>query len=167
MGSPYRWGQGWMGAGSASDDDFASAGQRTVAEELWRSSGHSPTDVDVALVYDHFTPMVILGLEDFGFCKKGEGGPFVEGGRIPKTVKVALQSVFTQGNPLTFPRGDRAAWVGDLGVKTLGDGIICVFEDPDDAFRAASETQTTVHAAAQGTKNRLQLKVGFTSVSLR
>jgi acetyl-CoA acetyltransferase len=38
--------------------------------------------VDVALVYDHFTPMVILGLEDFGFCKKGEGGPFVEGGRI-------------------------------------------------------------------------------------
>jgi len=82
MGSPYRWGQGWMGAGSASDDDFSSAGQRTVAEDLWRVSGLSPADVDVALVYDHFTPMVILGLEDFGFCKKGEGGPFVEGGRI-------------------------------------------------------------------------------------
>ena len=82
MGSPYRWGQGWMGAGSASDDDFSSAGQRTVAEDLWRSSGLSPADVDVALVYDHFTPLVILGLEDFGFCKKGEGGAFVEGGRI-------------------------------------------------------------------------------------
>ncbi|HUK03449.1 MAG TPA: adenylate/guanylate cyclase domain-containing protein [Burkholderiales bacterium] len=47
-------------------------------------------------------------------------------------------------------------------VKTLGDGIICVFEDPDHAFRAACEIQTTVHAAAQGTKNRLQLKIGFT-----
>lgn len=47
-------------------------------------------------------------------------------------------------------------------VKTLGDGIICVFEDPDQAFRAACEIQTTVHAAAQGTKNRLQLKIGFT-----
>jgi adenylate cyclase len=47
-------------------------------------------------------------------------------------------------------------------VKTLGDGIICVFEDPDNAFRAACEIQTTVHSAAQGTRNRLQLKIGFT-----
>ena len=47
-------------------------------------------------------------------------------------------------------------------VKTLGDGIICVFEDPDNAFRAACEVQTTVHSAAQGTRNRLQLKIGFT-----
>ena len=46
--------------------------------------------------------------------------------------------------------------------KTLGDGIICVFEDPDNAFRAACEVQTTVLAAAQGTSNRLQLKIGFT-----
>jgi Fe-S oxidoreductase len=45
----------------------------------------------------------------------------VEGGRIPNTVKVALQSVFTQGNPLTFSREDRAAWVGDLPVRFLGD----------------------------------------------
>ncbi len=45
----------------------------------------------------------------------------VEGGRIPNTVKVALQSVFTQGNPLTFPREDRAAWVGDLPVRFLAD----------------------------------------------
>jgi adenylate cyclase len=47
-------------------------------------------------------------------------------------------------------------------VKTLGDGMICVFEDPDQGFRAACEIQTSVHAAAQGTKNRLQLKIGFT-----
>ena len=47
-------------------------------------------------------------------------------------------------------------------VKTLGDGLICVFEDPDNAFRAACEIQATVHAAAQGTHNRLQLKIGFT-----
>ena len=48
-------------------------------------------------------------------------------------------------------------------VKTLGDGLVCAFEDPDDAFRAACEMQTTVHAAAQGTANRLQIKIGFTS----
>lgn len=47
-------------------------------------------------------------------------------------------------------------------VKTLGDGVICVFDDPDNAFRAACEVQTTVHSAAQGTRNSLQLKIGFT-----
>jgi Fe-S oxidoreductase len=45
----------------------------------------------------------------------------VEGGRIPNTVKTALQSVFTQGNPLTFSREDRAAWVGDLPVRLWAD----------------------------------------------
>jgi hypothetical protein len=47
-------------------------------------------------------------------------------------------------------------------VKSLGDGIICVFEDPDNAFRAAVDIQTSVSAAAQETANRVQLKVGFT-----
>jgi adenylate cyclase len=46
--------------------------------------------------------------------------------------------------------------------KTLGDGMICVFEDPDHALRAACEVQASVHAAAQGSRNRLQVKVGFT-----
>lgn len=46
--------------------------------------------------------------------------------------------------------------------KTLGDGMICVFEDPDNAFRAACEIQSAVHAAAQGSANRLQIKIGFT-----
>jgi Fe-S oxidoreductase len=45
----------------------------------------------------------------------------VEGGRIPNTVKVALQSVFAQGNPLTFSREDRDAWVGDLQVRQLSE----------------------------------------------
>src|SRR3712207_5577638 len=40
------------------------------------------SDVDVVEVYDAFTINVILFLEDLGFCAKGEGGAFVEGGRI-------------------------------------------------------------------------------------
>jgi len=35
-----------------------------------------------AQIYDAFTPLVIMGLEDYGFCARGEGGPFTEGGRI-------------------------------------------------------------------------------------
>ena len=48
-------------------------------------------------------------------------GALVEAGRVPSTVKVALQSVFNQGNPLTFARSDRAAWVGDLPVPNIAD----------------------------------------------
>jgi acetyl-CoA acetyltransferase len=45
-------------------------------------AGVGPEDVDVALLYDHFSPMVIMQLEDYGFCPVGEGGPFVADGNI-------------------------------------------------------------------------------------
>jgi acetyl-CoA acetyltransferase len=45
-------------------------------------AGLTPADMDMAQVYDAFTPMVILTLEGLGFCKKGEGGAFVEDGRM-------------------------------------------------------------------------------------
>lgn len=82
LGSPWRWGQGNLGNSNMRDDDFASAGQRSVAEDLYTKSGLGPADVDVAQIYDHFTPMVLMGLEDFGFCAPGEGGPFVADGNI-------------------------------------------------------------------------------------
>jgi acetyl-CoA acetyltransferase len=82
VGAVYRWGMGMMGGGNMSDDDFTSAGQRTVAEDLYRTSGAGPNDVDVAMMYDHFTPMVLMGLEDFQFCPKGESGNFIQDGNI-------------------------------------------------------------------------------------
>ena len=45
-------------------------------------SGYTPGDIDVLQLYDAFTINTILFLEDLGFCAKGEGGSFVEGGRI-------------------------------------------------------------------------------------
>lgn len=53
------------------------AGERTYA-----MAGLSPQDIDVAELYDCFTPVVVVELEDLGFCPKGEGGRFVENGRI-------------------------------------------------------------------------------------
>jgi acetyl-CoA acetyltransferase len=52
------------------------------AKLLWERSLLKPTDMGCAQIYDAFTPLVITGLEDYGFCKRGEGGPFTEGGRI-------------------------------------------------------------------------------------
>jgi acetyl-CoA acetyltransferase len=37
-------------------------------------AGITPDDVDVALLYDHFSPMVLMQVEDYGFCDIGEGG---------------------------------------------------------------------------------------------
>lgn len=57
-------------------------GLRSAAERAYRMAGIGPQDVDCAQVYDGFTWVALCSLEDLGFCKKGEGGPFVEGGRI-------------------------------------------------------------------------------------
>jgi acetyl-CoA acetyltransferase len=53
-----------------------------VVADLWGRAGITPKDIDVAQIYENFTSTVIISLENFGFCKKGEGGPFVEGGRL-------------------------------------------------------------------------------------
>lgn len=80
-GGHGRWGQAitWMGM---PDDEFASSGHRPVAQHLYAMAGVTPGDVDVALLYDHFTPMVIMQLEDYGFAPIGEGGRFVADGNI-------------------------------------------------------------------------------------
>ncbi|HLG92591.1 MAG TPA: lipid-transfer protein [Acidimicrobiales bacterium] len=53
-----------------------------VARQLWSASGLGPADVDTAVIYDHFTPFVLLQLEEFGFCGRGEAKDFVADGNI-------------------------------------------------------------------------------------
>lgn len=57
-------------------------GAPRVGRQLWEMAGVGPADVDAAFFYDFFTPLVIMALEDYGFCARGEGGPFVEGGGL-------------------------------------------------------------------------------------
>lgn len=54
-----------------------------VARQLWRNSGLSPADIDVGILYDHFTPFVLMQLEEFGFCGPGEAADFVSDGELP------------------------------------------------------------------------------------
>ncbi|MEU9794868.1 lipid-transfer protein [Streptomyces sparsogenes] len=54
-----------------------------VARQLWRGSGLTPADIDVAILYDHFTPFVLMQLEEFGFCEPGEAPGFVADGALP------------------------------------------------------------------------------------
>ncbi|MBW8812902.1 MAG: transporter [Caulobacterales bacterium] len=63
-----------------------------LADDLWGSAGIRPGDVDVAQVYDCFTYSVLMALEGLGFCKEGEGGDFVQGGRIARTGALPLNT---------------------------------------------------------------------------
>ena len=57
---------------------------RYIAADLWGKAGVGPADVDVAEIYDCFTYSVLMQLEGLGFCREGEGGPFVADGNIAR-----------------------------------------------------------------------------------
>jgi acetyl-CoA acetyltransferase len=81
-GAMGRWGSAIFTYFQMPDEYFASSGHRAVAKRMYEMAGVGPGDVDVALLYDHFSPLVIMQLEDYGFCPIGEGGPFVAEGNI-------------------------------------------------------------------------------------
>jgi acetyl-CoA acetyltransferase len=60
-----------------------------VARQLWNTTGLGPDDIQTAVIYDHFTPLVLPQLEEFGFCARGEAKEFLRdgnvelGGRLP------------------------------------------------------------------------------------
>jgi acetyl-CoA acetyltransferase len=53
-----------------------------VARQLWAQAGAAPGDVRTAVLYDHFTPYVLMQLEELGFCGRGEAREFIAGGAI-------------------------------------------------------------------------------------
>ncbi|MBC7155604.1 MAG: thiolase [Rhodobacteraceae bacterium] len=62
--------------------DFTVTAARESGARAFAAAGVTPADIQVVELYDAFTINTILFLEDLGFCAKGEGGAFVEGGRI-------------------------------------------------------------------------------------
>ena len=62
--------------------DFTVTAARDTGARAFAAAGVSPSDVQAVELYDAFTINTILFLEDLGFCAKGEGGAFVQGGRI-------------------------------------------------------------------------------------
>lgn len=64
-------------------DDIAQLPEMgVVARQLWEGSGLAPSDIQMAILYDHFTPYVLMQLEEFGFCGRGEAKDFIRDGRI-------------------------------------------------------------------------------------
>jgi acetyl-CoA acetyltransferase len=120
-------------------EDLTYMASKYCAENLWRRSGVQPDEVDVAEVYDGFSWLALCWLEDLGFCKKGEGGPFIEEGNIALGARLPTN---THGGSLSAGRlhaithvvecvqqlrgecGDRQVQGARTGVVTAGGGTM-------------------------------------------
>ncbi|MGW6357126.1 thiolase C-terminal domain-containing protein [Streptomyces sp. NPDC055092] len=63
-------------------DDFTVSPAAVSGKLAFERAGVTPDEIDLAEIYDAFTYMTLVTLEDLGFCAKGEGGPFMEKGRL-------------------------------------------------------------------------------------
>lgn len=79
QGSPW----GTMGLGAYYKDDIVPRDEcAAAARQLWATSGLSPKDMQLAIIYDHFGPTVLPSLEAYGFCAYGEAKDFIKHGNI-------------------------------------------------------------------------------------
>ena len=76
------FGQGQTSWEVAQRPDLTTTEAVVSGKTAFNMAGLAPEDIDVAQIYDCFTITPILTLEDYGFCRKGEGGPFVASGAI-------------------------------------------------------------------------------------
>jgi acetyl-CoA acetyltransferase len=102
-----------------------------IAKDLWASAGIGPEDVDLAQIYDCFTYSVIMQLEGLGFCKEGEGGHFVQGGRIARdgelplnTAGGLLSEAYIHGLNHVIEAVDQLR--GNAGPRQIKDAEICL-----------------------------------------
>jgi acetyl-CoA acetyltransferase len=101
-------------------DDLTTMALRDAAAQLFAASELTPADVDVAELYDGFSFITLCWLEALGFCGKGEGGPFVEGGtRIALDGDVPLN---TNGGQLSAGRLHGYGFLHEAVVQLRGDG---------------------------------------------
>ncbi|MEC4015341.1 lipid-transfer protein [Streptomyces sp. H27-D2] len=118
-------------------DDPLTGPSWTAARHLWKSADFGPQDVNVAQIYDAFTPLIPLSLEGYGFCGRGEGASFTEGGalesggRLPiNTGGGGLSEAYVHGFNLITEgvkqlRGVSTAQVPDAStcLVTAGEGV--------------------------------------------
>ncbi|HUZ10398.1 MAG TPA: hypothetical protein VMU76_09550 [Acidimicrobiales bacterium] len=70
--------------------DYDQSAYHWAAKTIWDNAGLGPSDMDFAMMYDGFAPLVLFGLEEFGLVPKGEAGPFLGDGEHLATGRLPL-----------------------------------------------------------------------------
>jgi len=88
LGAAMGFGSRHHGMGTVFRKDVAGVEEtRIVGQQLWSQTGLQPADIDVAILYDHFCPAVLMQLEALGFCGAGEAPDLIkDGGTGPSGV---------------------------------------------------------------------------------
>lgn len=103
-----------------------------AAKLLWRDSDFQPADIDVAQIYDAFTPEVLWSLEGFGFCARGEAAEFVRsgeigpGGQLPvNTAGGSLSEAYIHGFNLISEAVRQLRGTSTAQVDTVDSAFVC------------------------------------------
>ena len=101
-------------------DDLTTMALRDASKMMWARTDLRPADVDVAELYDGFSFIALAWLEALGFCEKGEGGRFIEGGHnISLTGKIPLN---THGGQLSGGRLHGYGFLHEACTQLWGEG---------------------------------------------
>ena len=101
-------------------DDLTTMALRDAGAMLWQRTDLTPADVDCAQLYDGFSFISMAWLEALGFCGKGEGGPFIEGGkRISLEGEIPLN---THGGQLSAGRLHGYGFLHEACTQLWGEG---------------------------------------------
>jgi acetyl-CoA acetyltransferase len=107
-------------------------------------AGITPRDVDVFFPYDNFAPMVVIEMEDLGFCKKGQGGPFIAeqcrglDGTLPFSTHGGLLSHAHPGRPLFSTTEAVRQLRGTAGDRQVRDARVAVVVGLSGVFSSAA-----------------------------
>lgn len=134
------FGQGHVAMDPLLREDILSTGGERSGKLAFKMAGIKPKDVDFVGLYDATTYNIITQLEELGFCKRGEGGSFVQNGRIGlggelpvNTSGGMLSEVYLQGwtgipevvSQLRGNCGERQVKDAEIGLVTNQGGFIC------------------------------------------
>lgn len=101
-------------------DELTTMALRDAGQQLWTRTDLTPRDVDIAQLYDGFSFIALAWLEALGFCARGEGGAFIEGGaRIARDGELPLN---TNGGQLSGGRLHGYGFLHEACVQLWGEG---------------------------------------------
>ena len=121
-------------------DDLSTQAVRDASSSMWNNTDLKPADVDVAELYDGFSFICLDWLEQLGFCGKGEGGAFIEGGsRIALDGEIPLN---THGGQLSAGRTHGFGFMHEACTQLWGEG---------GERQVANKPQVAIASAGGGT----------------